>query len=63
MSLADFWERMDAVLGPVYARSWANDFVLAGIGLTVVQAIAAGVETREIWRAVCAAPEVPSALI
>ncbi|CAB4830744.1 MAG: DUF3046 domain-containing protein [Actinobacteria bacterium] len=63
MSLADFWERMDAVLGPVYARSWANDFVLAGIGLTVVQAIAAGVETREIWRAVCAATEVPSALI
>ena len=63
MSLAVFWERMDAVLGPVYARSWANDFVLAGIGLTVVQAIAAGVETREIWRAVCAATEVPSALI
>ncbi|CAB4835362.1 MAG: DUF3046 domain-containing protein [Actinomycetes bacterium] len=63
MSLADFWERMDTVLGPVYARSWANDFVLAGIGLTVVQAIAAGVETREIWRAVCAATEVPSALI
>ncbi|PHX60384.1 MAG: hypothetical protein CK552_06160, partial [Actinobacteria bacterium] len=55
MSLADFWDRMDTVLGPVYARSWANDFVLAGIGLTVVQAIAAGVETREIWRAVCAA--------
>ncbi|MDA3021342.1 MAG: DUF3046 domain-containing protein [Actinomycetota bacterium] len=63
MSLADFWERMDFVLGPVYSRSWANDFVLTGIGLTVVQAIAAGVETREIWRAVCAATEVPSALI
>ena len=63
MSLADFWERMDIVLGPGYARSWANDFVLAGIGLTVVQAIVAGVETREIWRAVCAATEVPSALI
>lgn len=54
---------MDIVLGPVYSRSWANDFVLAGIGLTVLQAISAGVETREIWRAVCAATEVPSALI
>ncbi len=62
MRLTDFWERMDAVLGPAYARSWAEDVVLPGLGCTAVQAIAAGVDTREVWRAVCATIDVPSAL-
>lgn len=61
--LTDFWERMDAVFGPEYARSWAGDFVLAAIGnRTALQAIEAGVETREIWQAVCGAVEVPALL-
>jgi hypothetical protein len=61
--LTDFWERMDAVFGAEYARSWARDFSLAPLGgLTVEQAIAAGVDTREIWDAVCAVVDVPSLL-
>ena len=63
MRLTDFWERMDAVFGPEYARSWAGDYVLAALGdRTVLQAIEAGVETRAIWDAVCAAVDVPPLL-
>ena len=61
--LTDFWERMDALFGPDYARSWARDFSLSGLdGRTVEQAIAAGIETREIWEAVCGVVDVPSLL-
>lgn len=60
--LTDFWERMGEVFGPAYAQSWAHDVVLPSLGLTVEQAIATGIETREIWRAVCAVAEVPATL-
>ena len=60
--LTDFWERMDAVFGPSYAESWAHDMVLPPLGLTVEQAIASGIDTKDIWRAVCASTEVPGPL-
>lgn len=60
--LTDFWERMDLVLGGAYARSWAHDIVLADLGCTVDEAIARGVETKDVWRAVCAQVDVPSTL-
>jgi hypothetical protein len=54
---------MDALFGPDYARSWARDFSLSALdGRTVEQAIAAGIETREIWEAVCGVVDVPSLL-
>lgn len=63
MRLTDFWERMDAVFGPEYSRSWARDYSLSAVGgLTVIQAIDRGVETREIWDAVCGVVEVPGLL-
>jgi len=63
MRLTDFWERMDAVFGPEYSRSWARDYSLSAVGgLTVMQAIESGVETREIWDAVCGVVEVPGLL-
>ncbi len=62
MRLTDFWDRMDQVFGPAYAHSWAHDVVLETLGCTVDEAIAKGVETKEIWRAVCAQVEVPSQL-
>ncbi|MFA7323046.1 MAG: DUF3046 domain-containing protein [Candidatus Nanopelagicales bacterium] len=62
MRLTDFWERMDALFGSAYARSWAHDHVLPLLGCTVDQAIARGEETKDIWRAVCASTEVPSIL-
>jgi len=60
--LTDFWDRMDQALGPTYARSWAQDVVVPSLGCTVVQAIAAGVDTRDIWRAVCQVASVPREL-
>jgi hypothetical protein len=62
MRLTDFWERMDEVLGASYARSWALDVVLPPLGLTVDQAVTTGVDTVDIWRAVCTVIEVPARL-
>ncbi|MBI1378788.1 MAG: DUF3046 domain-containing protein [Frankiales bacterium] len=53
MRLTEFWRRMEGVLGPAYARSWAADHVLAALGgRTVDEAIAGGEETVVVWRAV-----------
>ena len=60
--LTDFWERMEQVLGPAYARSWAHDVVLGDLGCTVDEAILAGVVTKDIWRAVCTQVDVPATL-
>ena len=60
--LTDFWERMELVLGSEYAHSWARDIVLPPLGRTVDEAIAAGVDTKDIWRAVCLTTEVPGTL-
>lgn len=62
MRLTDFWDRMAQVFGAAYAHSWAKDVVLEALGCTVDEAIAKGVETKEIWRAVCAQVNVPSQL-
>lgn len=60
MRLTDFWERMDTHFGPTYARSWAKDTILGDLGgRTVEQAIAAGIETVDIWRAVWAYEGLP----
>ena len=58
----DFWERLSSVLDPTYVDSWARDTRLADLGMSVEQAFAAGMETREVWDAVCATLEVPSTL-
>jgi hypothetical protein len=51
--LSDFWERMDEHFGHAYARSWSRDQKIAELGgLTVDEALLAGVETREVWLAV-----------
>ena len=62
MRLTDFWERMDEVLGAGYSQSWARDVVLSPLGCTAVEAIERGMDTKEIWRAVCTIVEVPARL-
>ena len=53
MRLTDFWARMEDALGQGYARSWAADVRLAALGgRTVEQALAAGEDTKAVWRAV-----------
>jgi DUF3046 family protein len=63
--LTDFWGRLNEVFGPGYARSIAADHSFAELGdRTIDEAIAQGVETTTIWRAVVAAypDRVPSRL-
>jgi Protein of unknown function (DUF3046) len=63
--LTDFWERLEAAFGPSYAQSIAADHSFADLGdRTIDEAIAQGVETATIWRAVVAAypDRVPSRL-
>ena len=55
-----FWQKMRVQFGDTYAASVAKDYVLTDLGgRTVDQALAAGVEPKEIWRAVCQAFEIP----
>mgnify|MGYP003336228973 FL=1 len=55
---------MEAHFGPVWAYSYAKDVVIAELaGRTISQALAEGVETKEIWRAVCRhEPTIPASL-
>jgi len=54
---------MNEQFGEVYAQSVAKDFVLAGLGdRTVSQALDDGEVVKVIWRAVCAANNVPERL-
>jgi hypothetical protein len=54
MRLTDFWRRMDAQFGAGYARSFAADYRITGLGSTVDEALLAGVEAKAVWRAICA---------
>jgi hypothetical protein len=63
--LTDFWTRLEQVFGAGYARSIAADHSFADLGdRTINGAIADGVDTATIWRAVVKAypDRVPSRL-
>jgi hypothetical protein len=62
MRLTEFWRRMEERFGASYAASVAADYRLPVLGATINEAIAAGVETKEVWRAVCAEFEMPASL-
>jgi hypothetical protein len=52
---------MENALGPAYARSWADQYVLRDLGgRTVLEALAAGEQPKVVWRAVWAALELPA---
>ena len=60
MRHTEFWERMETALGPAYPRSWASLTVLGSLGgRTAAEALEAGADPREVWRAVWAALELP----
>jgi DUF3046 family protein len=60
--LTEFWRRMNSRFGRAYAASIAADYRLPLLGATIEQALAAGVDTKDIWRAVCAEFEMPGSL-
>lgn len=62
MKLTVFWERMRGYFGPAYADSFARDHVMSELGgRTVYEALEAGWEAKDVWRAVCSAVGVPAA--
>ncbi|QMU72247.1 DUF3046 domain-containing protein [Streptacidiphilus sp. P02-A3a] len=61
MRLTEFWKKMNAQFGSGYAESFASDHVMSELGgRTVREALDAGWETKDVWRAVCAAMGVPA---
>lgn len=61
--LTEFWRRMNAQFGEVYAQSVAKDFVFDKLsGRTVERALADGVDAKVVWRAVCDTFKVPENL-
>ena len=61
MRHTEFWARMEQALGPAYAHSWADMFVMGELGgRTASQALEAGVPPKEVWRAVWSALELPA---
>ena len=60
MRLTEFHERVDAQFGSVRGTSLLVDHVLTKLGgRTAAQAIEAGFEPRDVWRALCADFDVP----
>ena len=57
------WARMTEHFGPAYVRTWASSVVLGDLGnRTVIEAIAAGIDFKQIWRAVWKHEELPDRL-
>ncbi|GGO91541.1 hypothetical protein GCM10012280_39670 [Wenjunlia tyrosinilytica] len=52
---------MRAHFGEAYADSFARDHVMSQLGgRTVMEALDAGWDAKDVWRAVCAAMDVPA---
>jgi Protein of unknown function (DUF3046) len=61
--LTDFWARMRAQFGDVYAQSVAKDYVFDKLGgRTIERALADGVDAKVVWRAVVDTFDVPQRL-
>jgi Protein of unknown function (DUF3046) len=57
---SEFWELMRGEFGAGYADTLAREHVVSALGeRTAVQALAAGIDPREVWLAVCAELQVP----
>ena len=54
MRISDLRDRLTLAFGEAWAPSFAKDIVIAELGgRTVDEALAAGLEADDIWRAVC----------
>ncbi|QMU78767.1 DUF3046 domain-containing protein [Streptacidiphilus sp. PB12-B1b] len=61
MRLTEFWKKMNDHFGSSYADSFARDHVMTELGgRTVWQALDAGWEAKDVWRAVCTAMDLPA---
>ena len=60
--LTEFWGRMNERFGAGYATSLAADYRLPKLGATIDDALADGVDAKQVWQAVCAEFEMPAQL-
>jgi hypothetical protein len=61
MKETELWARLQQHLGAGYYRVWAAEQNLGDLGgRTVVEAIAAGLPFKDIWRAAWAVLELPA---
>jgi len=59
MRISDLRNRIELSFGPEWAPSFSKDIAISELGSkTVDEALAAGVEAADIWRAVCNAHPV-----
>jgi hypothetical protein len=62
MRLTDFWWRMEEHFGASYAHSVARDQVIRRLGeRSVLEALEAGDDPKQVWLAVCEHFEIPVA--
>ena len=63
MRHTEFWARMENALGAAYARTWADQQVIAALGhRTVTEALEAGENPKTVWLAVWERLELPASL-
>jgi Protein of unknown function (DUF3046) len=63
MRHTEFWARMEHALGAAYARTWADQQVIAALGhRTVTEALEAGESPKTVWLAVWERLELPASL-
>lgn len=61
MRHSEFWERMELHLGEAYAHVWASTQSLGELGSrTPIDALDAGVDPKQVWRAVHASLQLPA---
>jgi len=60
MRLSEFWLAVAEEFGEAYGRVLTRDLRLAEIGdLSAEEALGRGLNTREVWLALCRATDVP----
>jgi hypothetical protein len=61
MRHSEFWDLMDRHLGRGYARVWADQHVMSILGgRTASEALDAGEDPKNVWRAVHATRGLPA---
>ena len=61
MRHTEFWARLEHALGSAYAHTWARTQVMASLGgRTPEEALASGIEPKQVWKAVHEALRLPA---
>jgi hypothetical protein len=60
MRVSEFWRAVDTVFGDAYGAVVARDVVLEQLGgRSAADALAAGIDARTVWDALCDSQDVP----